>query len=61
MHGGGLGRRRPEFEDLMTYHVPKAAGRPAFAIDYSLASPSIDAPADRDVLGRGPLSAALTG
>lgn len=37
VHGGGFEQRRPEFEDLLAYHVSRAAGRPAFRVDYSLA------------------------
>lgn len=37
LHGGGFEQRNPELEHLMAYHMSKAAGRPAFNVDYSLA------------------------
>jgi acetyl esterase/lipase len=37
VHGGGFEQRMPEFEHPMAYHLSKAAGRPAFNVDYSLA------------------------
>ncbi|WP_245592442.1 alpha/beta hydrolase fold domain-containing protein [Actinomadura rifamycini] len=37
VHGGGFEQSNPEFEHPMAYRLSKAAGRPAFAIDYSLA------------------------
>ncbi|WP_329247648.1 nitroreductase/quinone reductase family protein [Actinoallomurus sp. NBC_01490] len=37
LHGGGFEQRTPELEHLMAYHLSKAAGRPAFNADYSLA------------------------
>lgn len=47
VHGGGFEQRNPEFEHLMAYHLSKAAGRPAFNVDYSLA-PEHPFPAARD-------------
>ncbi|MFB9830862.1 nitroreductase/quinone reductase family protein [Actinoallomurus acaciae] len=37
VHGGGFEQRNPEFEHPMAGHLSKAAGRPAFNVDYSLA------------------------
>ncbi|GAB3960983.1 hypothetical protein GCM10029978_011990 [Actinoallomurus acanthiterrae] len=37
VHGGGFEQRNPAFEHPMAYHLSKAAGRPAFNVDYSLA------------------------
>ena len=37
LHGGGFEQRNPAFEQLMAYRLSRAAGRPAFNLDYSLA------------------------
>lgn len=47
LHGGGFEQSRPELEHLMAYHLSKAAGRPAFNVDYSLA-PAHPFPAAHD-------------
>ncbi|MCP2342808.1 nitroreductase/quinone reductase family protein [Actinomadura rupiterrae] len=48
-HGGGFEQSRPELDQLAAYHLSKASGRPAFAVDYSLA-PGHPFPAAMDEL-----------
>jgi acetyl esterase/lipase len=47
VHGGGFEQSNPALEHLMACHLSKAAGRPAFNLDYSLA-PAHPFPAAHD-------------